>query len=105
MIKGATFIYVDTSVFMTCFRNADEDLRILIESSRVAISRYVRLELLQGVRKEEASILRDTLSGVLTFEPPADFLRGVEESLLIIRTPRSRAAVKYSQTVEADTGS
>lgn len=66
-------ILIDTSVFIDFLRGNDsESVPALILAGRVILSSVVRLELLAGVRRREASQLTELLSGMAQLEdfPP-----------------------------------
>ncbi len=58
-------VIVDTSVFIDFFRGKEVTaFRELLLNDRILLSHYVRLELLQGVRKEEVKKLDYVLDGL-----------------------------------------
>jgi predicted nucleic acid-binding protein len=58
-------VIVDTSVFVDFFRGkSDPRFVTLLRSNSALLSPYVRLELLQGVRRAEARMLADLLGGI-----------------------------------------
>ncbi len=68
-------LLVDTSCFIAFLRGRDrETLPPLILSGHVVLSAVVKLELLAGVRKDEALILEELLSGLheLSDFPPIE---------------------------------
>ena len=68
-------LLVDTSCFIAFLRGQDrETLPPLILSGHVVLSAVVKLELLAGVRKDEALILEELLSGLreLSDFPPIE---------------------------------
>jgi len=58
-------VIVDSSVFVDFFRGRDvPSFQDLLTNNRILLSAYVRLELLQGVRKEELRRLEYVLGGM-----------------------------------------
>ncbi|OGQ34382.1 MAG: hypothetical protein A3F16_04565 [Deltaproteobacteria bacterium RIFCSPHIGHO2_12_FULL_43_9] len=58
-------VIVDTSVFISFFRGKSEpEFEKLLLENKIVLSPYVRLELLQGIRKNELSKLEYVLEGI-----------------------------------------
>jgi predicted nucleic acid-binding protein len=78
-------ILVDTCIFIDFFRDRESPhahtLMKLMEAQRVALSPFVKLELLQGVRKSERKKLSDLLQA-LEQAPVTDDLFKTAEVLL-----------------------
>lgn len=103
-------IVVDTSVFIEYLRGtADDDtLAVLILNNRVLLSPVVRLELLAGVRKQEAKMIEklcDALRPIESFATPKEcekllrrargsgLLGGIPDILILADTARQNATL------------
>lgn len=81
-----SLVLVDTSIFVDFLRetqSVNSKLKLLIEEDRVVLSKFVKLELLRGVRKTERknlSQLFDSLN-VLKFDPK---VLELAESMLLV---------------------
>ena len=65
-----TMVLVDTSIFIAHFRGKKiSEFNEVLINEQIFLSRFVRLELLQGVRKSEVKDLTRVLSGLRTLEP------------------------------------
>lgn len=80
-------ILVDTSVFIDFFRSVQvHELESLILSQRVILSSLVRLELLQGVRKNEMSRLAYFLEGLSLATPTLTTFNYAENLLTQVKS-------------------
>lgn len=60
-------VIVDTSIFVEFFRGRDTPVfKELLLNNQILLSNYVRLELLQGVRKQEMNRMEFVLGGLET---------------------------------------
>ncbi len=76
-------VLVDSSVFIEFFRGKDiASFKELLLNNQIALSHYVRLELIQGVRKDERHRLEYVLGG-LTMIPPHEKVFEHAEQLLL----------------------
>ncbi len=80
-MESSSIVYVDTSVFINFFKASDKELEFLLLSNRVALSRYVRLELILGVKRRELRFPKTTLEGLIFNKPSPDFLDEVEAEI------------------------
>lgn len=68
-------VLVDSSVFIDFFRGKNPaHFKELIESNRVLLSSFVKLELLMGVKKEQYRILNRVLDGLILLPTNFDWL-------------------------------
>ncbi len=78
-----TMVVVDTSVFVQHFRGKkDLVFRELLTHGQILLSPFVRLELLQGVRKNEFETLHRVLGGLTTVSI-TESVFGESERLLV----------------------
>lgn len=81
-----TEVVVDTTVFVDFFRGRDDRVfKQLLLNNQILLSRYVRLELLQGVRRSEVYILESVLGGLKTVATPIGLFEETEKLLKSIR--------------------
>ncbi len=79
-------ILVDTSIFVSFFRGSNiPEFENLLLNNRILLSPYVRLELLQGVRKPEISKLNYVLGGIEPIPHELEALNKAEDILLQIK--------------------
>lgn len=82
----ASLVLVDTSVFVAFFRGRKSDeLKKLIQENRVLLSNYVRLELFQGVKKQELRQIEYALGGLQPVPHEATLFKIAEKILLEIK--------------------
>jgi predicted nucleic acid-binding protein len=70
-------IFVDTSVWISYFRRSSDPILVnslhrLLDDNRAALAAPVKVELLAGVRADEATRLRRVLSALPIFYPSRD---------------------------------
>jgi predicted nucleic acid-binding protein len=86
-------LLVDTSAFIEFFRGkAVPDLEEALRGNSAVLSGYVRLELLQGVRKSEERVLADLLGGLRQLPHREDLL------------PRAKAMLREIKGVGLNVG-
>ena len=82
-----TMVLVDTSVFVSHFRGRKDELfQELLLNDQIFLSPYVRLELLQGVRKAEIKAVTRVLDALEPLEPIQSIY---EESERLIRKAKA----------------
>lgn len=81
-------ILADTSVFIDFFKGKDSAVfDLALERGKVLLSDFVRLELLQGIRKNEWPRLRFTFQGLEPMPPVPEL---VDEAEAILRSVKAR---------------
>jgi len=79
-------VLVDTSVFVDFFRGrSTPGFKELLMENQIMLSAYVRLELLQGVRKEELHKVEYVLGGLISIPHHEKLFEVVEKALQKIR--------------------
>lgn len=85
-MKRKAVILVDTSVFIDFFRNDQAgDLEALVLNNQVALSEYVKLEIMSGLRSSEASHVNAALAGLIQNKHDSGIFETAQKMLKIIK--------------------
>ncbi len=80
-------VLVDTSVFVNFFRGRQEPkFEALLNNNQILLSQFVKLELLQGVKKSEIKLLEDVLGGLEVIDVLPSLLMDAEMLLKKIKS-------------------
>ena len=84
-------VLVDTAVFIAHFRGkSDDTFKRLLFGDEIFLSPFVRIELLQGVKKSEASLVEQVLGGLVPIPAIGDLFGEAE---MILRRARQQGMV------------